>query len=287
MKFFADTADLGEIKYSFGRGVSDGITTNPKIMESTGDLSKGVDEACKNIVKKYPNVPISLETDLRGMEIGEINKSYLKVKEILLEQAHHLSEFGKNVVIKIPICKGGLEAITILAEKGIQTNVTACMTPYQALEAAKSGATYVSLFANRMLDSRILSLAGYSPEIILTNLPWKKIVKENKEKYFEEAWNKVLQEIAYVANELDYTSTSLIIGSIRSPEDIHRIVKAKPQVITIPTKIVEGLENIPELKDSKRTFNDFSQVEMGNSLTHPMTTYTLEEFERAADTYRK
>ena len=36
MKFFADTADLGEIKYSFGRGVNDGITTNPKIMESTG-----------------------------------------------------------------------------------------------------------------------------------------------------------------------------------------------------------------------------------------------------------
>ena len=31
MKFFADTADLNEIDYCFSRGVSDGITTNPKI----------------------------------------------------------------------------------------------------------------------------------------------------------------------------------------------------------------------------------------------------------------
>ena len=287
MKFFADTANLEEIKYCFEKGIFDGITTNPKIMESTGDLSKGVDEACRNIVEKYPNVPISLETDLRGIEIPEIDSSYLKVKEILLEQAYHLSEFGKNVVIKIPICKGGLEATTILAGKGIQTNVTACMTPYQALEAAKSGATYVSLFANRMLDARILNLAGYSSEIILTDPSWKEKVKENKEKYFEKAWDTALKEIAYVASELDKTSSSLIVGSIRSPEDIHRLVRARPQVITIPTKIVESLERILDLKNTKRDFNDFSEIEIGDSLVHPMTTYTLEEFERAADSYRK
>lgn len=287
MKFFADTANLEEIKYCFEEGVCDGITTNPKIMESTGDLSKGVDEACRNIVEKYPNVPISLETDLRGCAIEKLDELYLKIKETLLEQAHHLSKFGKNVVIKIPICKGGLEATIILAEKGIQTNVTACMTPYQALEAAKSGATYVSLFANRMLDSRILNLAGHSSKIILTDPSWKEKVKENKEKYFEKAWDITLKEIAYVAGELDTTNSSLIVGSIRSPEDIYRLVGAKPQVITIPTKIVEGLERILDLKNTKRGFNDFSEIEIGDSLVHPMTTYTLEEFERAADSYRK
>ena len=287
MKFFADTADLREIAYCFDKNVDNGITTNPKIMETTGDLSNGVDQAYKSLLEKYENVPVSLETDLRGIEISEIENSYLKVKQVLLEQAEYLSKLGDNVIIKIPICKGGLEATTILAKKGIQTNVTACMTPYQALEASKQGATYVSLFANRMLDAKILNLAGHSSEVILTNPSWKELVKENKDKYFEKAWELVIKEIAYVAQELEGTNSKLIIGSIRSPKDIHRIIKAKPQVITIPTKIVQGLENILDLKNQERIITNFSGIEKGNSLNHPMTEYTLEEFERAADTYRK
>lgn len=286
MKFFADTANLEEIKYCFDKKVDDGITTNPKIMESTGDLSKGFEDACKEIVDKYPNSPVSLETDLRGFEVSKINSLSSRVRNVLLGQADNLASLGKNVVIKIPICKGGLEATAILSERNIQTNVTACITPYQALEAAKNGATYVSLFANRILDSKILSLAGNSLETIITNLAWKEIVKENKEQYFEQAWNLVVKEIAYVANELDRTSSSLIVGSIRSPDDIYRISKAAPQVITIPTGIVRGLENIPSIKKRKRKTFDFSDIEVGNSLSHPMTEYTLEEFEKAADSYR-
>ena len=64
MKFFADTANIEEIEYCFSRRVNDGITTNPKIMESTGDLSNGFLEACKKILAHYPKVPVSLETDL-------------------------------------------------------------------------------------------------------------------------------------------------------------------------------------------------------------------------------
>lgn len=286
MKFFADTANLEEIKYCFDKKVDDGITTNPKIMESTGDLSKGFEDACRVIVEKYPNSPVSLETDLRGIEVSKINSSSSRVRNVLLEQADNLASLGKNVVIKIPICKGGLEATAILSERNIQTNVTACMIPYQALEAVKNGATYVSLFANRMLDAKILSLAGNSLETIITNLAWKDIVKDSKKKYFEQAWDLVVKEIAYVAQKLEGTSSSLIVGSIRSPEDIYRISKAAPQVITIPTGIVRGLENIPLIKERRRKTLDFSDVEVGNSLFHPMTEYTLEEFEKAADSYR-
>ena len=286
MKFFADTANLEEIEYCFGKRVDDGITTNPKIMESTGDLSRGFEDACRVIVEKYPNVPVSLETDLRGLEVSEINSLSSSVRNVLLEQADKLASLGRKVVIKIPICKGGLEATAILSKRNIQTNVTACITPYQTLEAVKSGATYVSLFANRMLDSRIFSLAGNSLGTIITNSAWKEIVKDNKEQYFEQAWDLVIKEIAYVANELDSTSSSLIVGSIRSPEDIYRISKAAPQVITIPTDIVRGLENIPSIKERRRKTFDLSDIEIGNSLFHPMTEYTLEEFEKAADSYR-
>lgn len=286
MKFFADTASLNEIEYSFSSGVNDGITTNPKIIESTGDLSNGFREACKSIINKYPNVPISLETDLDGMSLFEVHSKPEKVKKSLLKQAYYLRDLGENVVIKIPICEGGLLATEELFKKGIKTNVTACMTPYQALTAASYGATYVSLFANRMLDSKILEFSNFSLEEIEKNVFWKEVLKENKEKYFEEAWSETINEIAYVAKELEGKNTELIVGSIRSSEDIYRIVKAQPQIITIPTKIVENLENIIELKKCDRKDFDFKNSSFKNSITHPMTNYTLKEFEESAKKYK-
>jgi transaldolase len=161
------------------------------------------------------------------------------------------------------------------------------MTPYQALTASRFGKGYVSLFANRMLDSHILDLAGHSLEQITTNPDWKKLVAEAKEKHFEEAWYRTLNQISYVASELDNNPDSdLIVGSIRSPKDIYRLIHACPQVITIPTKIVRGLENIPGLKEVPRTIQG-KKVDIGCSISHPMTQYTLEEFEKAADCYRK
>lgn len=287
MKFFADTASLEEIVYCFDNHVDDGITTNPKIIECTGDLSCGFEKACKLILEKYPNTPVSLETDLRGIDLNEIHNKPREVSDILYKQAIELASWGSNVVVKIPICKGGLLTTEALAEQGIKTNVTACMTPYQALEAASAGATYVSLFANRILDSHILQLSGHSLDEIIINPIWKKIVAENKEKYFDMAWMQTLQEIAYVAGKLDGTSTQLIVGSIRTPEDILKIIQAEPQIITIPTKIVKDLKNcgkdIEYLKQTKRTITG----PLGDSLYHPMTDYTLAEFEKAADSYRK
>ncbi len=285
MKFFADTASVKEIDDCFSRKVDDGITTNPKIMELTGDLSLGFEVACREIIRKYPSVPISLETDLRGISIEDLNQRKKDVKEVLLKQAYEIAGWGKNVVIKIPVCQGGLEATTELSKKGIKTNVTACMTPYQALTAAKAGATYVSLFANRMLDSKILELAGVNPQAILTDSNWKEIVKQNQH-LSEKAWEIVLGQIAYVAKKLDGTNTSLIVGSIRSPKDISRLVKAGPQIITIPYKIVQELEGISNLKKTLRSI--FSEeVFVGDSLEHPMTTYSIDEFEKSAELYRK
>ena len=291
IKFFADTANISDIEYCFLKGVNKGITTNPKILEDTGDMSLGFEGACKSIVDKYPNVPISLETDLRGIDVQNLKtENTQKVKKILLKQAYILSNLGENVVVKIPVCEGGLLAAEQLAKEGIKTNITACMTPYQALKAADVGNGYVSLFANRILDTHILELAGYSPIVIKQDNKWKELVKENKEKYFDQAWRQTQAEIGYVAQELEKNSSvELIIGSIRSPEDIYKILEAQPQVITIPTKIVRGLEercsDLSKLKKTKRSIG-IKGILFGNSISHPMTDYTLIEFEKAADSYR-
>ena len=299
MKFFADTASVAEIEYCFSQHVSDGITTNPKILETTGDLSGGFEKACKDLLRRYSHVPISLETDLRGIDIKDLASKAYRVSDVLLAQAFDIASWGTNTVIKIPVCEGGLLAAKKLSEQGVVTNVTACMTPYQALEAAKTGSAYVSLFANRMLDCNILELTGHSLEEILKNpelrdgLPvWKDVLVRSTPEFFEQAWAKTVDEISYVASRLDNTRTQLIVGSIRSPRDIHRIASARPQVITIPTKIVQFLEkegcDIAKLKETPRTVNpDPSSVSVGDSIYHPMTSYTLEEFEKAADVYRK
>lgn len=288
MKFFADTASLSEIEYCFSRKVNDGITTNPKIMETTGDLSLGFEGACKSILEKYPNVPVSLETDLRGIDVRNLSSASPKqVRDVLLNQAYTLAELGSNVVVKIPICEGGLLAARALAKEGIKTNITACMTPYQALRAAEAGYGYVSLFSNRMLDSHLLELSGHSLETILNDPNWKEYVKNSRLNFLTEAWERTLTQIAYVASELESNpNVELIVGSIRTPDDIYKLANAQPQIITIPTKIVEGLTEIPKIKTTTRSIAG-EDVILGDSLSHPMTQYTLEEFEKAADSYRK
>ena len=285
MKFFADTASLKEIEYCFSRGVNDGITTNPKILETTGDLSLGFESACKAILQKYPNVPISLETDLRGIDLSNTENNIRKVRDVILKQAREISSWQDNVVVKIPFCLGGLLATEILFEEGIKTNVTATMTPYQALEAANAGATFVNIFVNRVLDCYVLESAGYKLEDVLKTQSWKDIAKANKEKYINQAWDRVLREIAYVAKKLEGKKAQLIAASIRSPEDILKIAQAEPQIITIPTKIVEGLQDIEKIKQTVRTI-DSENVTIIKSISHPMTSSVLEEFEKAADLYR-
>ncbi len=285
MKFFADTASLKEIEYCFSRGINDGITTNPKILETTGDLSLGFESACKAILQKYPNVPISLETDLRGIDLSNTENNIRKVRDVILKQAREIASWGDNVVVKIPFCLGGILATEILFEEGIKTNVTATMTPYQALEAANAGATFVNIFVNRVLDCYVLELAGYKLEDVLKTPSWKDVVKANKEKYINQAWDRVLREIAYVAKKLEGKKAQLIAASIRSPEDILKIAQAEPQIITIPTKIVEGLTDIEKIKQTVRTIIP-ENITIIKSISHPMTSSVLEEFEKAADLYR-
>ncbi len=288
IKFFADTAAIAEIDDCFSKDVSDGITTNPMIMKNAGVSDFG--EACRALIARYPQVPISLETDLQGIPIADLNSRVADVKKILLQQARAIAEYGPNAVVKIPICRGGLEAVAELVQEGIKTNVTACMTPYQALTAARVGATYVSLFANRMLDTHTLTLSGNALDKIgAPGVDWKKIVSENRAEHGEHAWQTVLAQIYFVAEELrrEHPSTELIVGSIRSPEDISRLVCARPHIITIPYGIVKQLRDIPALKIISQMSEYFGGVVYGDSIHHPTTAVTLEEFERAADSYRK
>jgi transaldolase len=135
MKFFIDTADIGEIKEAASMGIIDGVTTNPSLVAKTG---RGFRETLLEICDVVDG-PVSAEV---------VSES----AEGMMVEARELSGLRENIVVKIPLIPEGLKATRMCAEEGIKTNVTLCFSPTQALMAAKAGATYVSPFVGRLDD---------------------------------------------------------------------------------------------------------------------------------------
>ena len=135
MKFFIDSADIGEIREALAMGMCDGVTTNPSLVAKTGKTFQAVID---EIVHTVPG-PVSLEVTTNSFDD-------------MLVQAEELASFGDNVVVKLPLTRPGLRACKVLSEKKIATNVTLCFSPNQALLAAKAGATYISPFVGRLDD---------------------------------------------------------------------------------------------------------------------------------------
>jgi transaldolase len=63
-----------------------------------------------------------------------------------------LAALAPNVVVKVPVMPEGLAATKMLAERGIDVNMTLCFTVPQALMSARAGARYVSPFIGRFDD---------------------------------------------------------------------------------------------------------------------------------------
>ncbi|NIM91932.1 MAG: fructose-6-phosphate aldolase [Candidatus Aminicenantes bacterium] len=135
MKFFLDTANLGQIKEAASWGILDGVTTNPTLISKE---NVKFEELIKEITRIVPG-PISVES------------VSTKAKDIVKE-AESLAKMADNVVVKIPICVEGLKAIRELSQRGVQVNTTLIFSPLQALLAAKAGARYVSPFIGRLDD---------------------------------------------------------------------------------------------------------------------------------------
>lgn len=135
MKFFIDTANIGEIEEALTMGMVDGVTTNPSLIAKE---KRPFDEVVKKILTLVKG-PVSLEV------MGLTHKEMVK-------EAEKLVKYGNQVVIKIPLTPEGLKATKILSDKGIQVNQTLIFSPLQALMAAKCGAAYVSPFVGRLDD---------------------------------------------------------------------------------------------------------------------------------------
>ena len=135
MKFFADTADLDEIKELNDLGLLDGVTTNPSIIAKSG--VQFLDHVAK--ICEICDGPVSAEVAATDYDT-------------MIKEADKISEIAKNITVKLPLTEAGLKACKALSDRNIMTNVTLCFSPGQALLAAKAGATFISPFVGRLDD---------------------------------------------------------------------------------------------------------------------------------------
>lgn len=139
MKFFLDTADLGEIRRAADAGLIDGITTNPSLLSNAAAGGGNPREILADICRAVAG-PVSAEvvaTDTEGM----------------LRQGQELARIADNIVIKVPLTEDGLKACRRFRAEDVRVNVTLCFSPVQALLAAKAGASYISPFVGRVDDT--------------------------------------------------------------------------------------------------------------------------------------
>ena len=135
MKFFADTAEIADIRELADAGLLDGVTTNPSLIKKSGrDFIETITE-----IASVVSGPVSAEV------VATEHKA-------MMNEAEKLRKIAKNIVIKVPLTPDGLKTCKALTSDGTMVNVTLCFSANQALLAAKAGASFISPFGGRHDD---------------------------------------------------------------------------------------------------------------------------------------
>lgn len=134
MKFFLDSAHVHEIEYALEMWDIDGVTTNPRHVEVTGQPFLQVIQAIGALVAGTDKTVST-----------EINP-YHDTWQAMVTEGEKLAGLCPNFVIKVPSTEAGFKACKVLRGEGIRVNVTVCFSAMQALQAMRMGATYISPF---------------------------------------------------------------------------------------------------------------------------------------------
>ena len=209
MKFFLDTADLGEIEEANSWGALAGVTTNPTLYSRIGgkleDFHSHIKKIC-DIVGE--NCPVSAE-------------SVAMQRDEIVADGRILADIAPNVVVKVPTCIEGLAATRKLASEGIRVNVTLCFSVPQAVLAARAGARYISPFIGRFDD---ISEDGL--------LQVQQIVQAINNYDFRE-------------NTVNAEQVEVIAASIRSANHVTQCALFGADIATVPFAVMKKLVRHP------------------------------------------
>ncbi len=169
MKFFIDTANLDQIREANDLGILDGVTTNPSLMAKEGIVGEAA------VMQHYKDICAIVDGDVSA-EV--ISTDYAG----MIAEGEKLAALHENIVVKVPMIKDGIKAISYFTRKGIRTNCTLVFSAGQAILAAKAGATYLSPFIGRIDDiswdgmdliksiAEIYAVQGYETQILAASV---------------------------------------------------------------------------------------------------------------------
>ena len=202
-KIFCDIADFKTIKSYNLKKYVDGFTTNPSLMRMAG--AKNYKNYCLKILKVCKKKPISFEV-------------FADDPSEMLDQAHKINSWGKNVYVKIPVVnsKGKFMGPIIkkLSDKKIKLNITAVYTFSQTnaifKNLNKKTKSIISIFAGRMADK------GKDPVPV-----FKKSIKLVK----------------------NYKNIEILWASTREAYNFIQAEQLRCNIITMPPNIIEKINS--------------------------------------------
>ncbi len=196
MKIFLDSADINEIRELSKTNFIDGVTANPSLIAKSGrNILEVIEEICGII-----SGPVSAEVTATDYET-------------MMLEANRFIKLAKNVSIKVPLTRDGLQTCRTLSEKGVSVNVTLCFSPSQAILAAKAGASFISPFVGRLDD---IGQNGLD----------------------------LIYDIVEIYNNYNF-KTEVLVASVRGVHHIVESAKIGANIVTIPAKTFKEMYNHP------------------------------------------
>lgn len=196
MRIFIDSANLDEIRRAAAYGIVDGVTTNPSLIAKEGrEHHDQIRAICAIIGGDVSAEVVATEADA------------------MVAEGRDLAKIHDSVVVKIPLIRDGIKAVSRLTAEGIRTNVTLCFTATQALLAAKAGAYLISPFMGRLDD---ISQSGA----------------------------ELIREIVTIYDKYGF-ATQVLAASARGPLHVKESALAGAHVCTLPYKVFDKLFNHP------------------------------------------
>ena len=212
MKLFLDTANLEELRAGAKWGIVDGVTTNPSLIAKEGKPIQEQIAAICDIVD------------------GPVSAEVVSVEaKAMITEGRELAKIHKNVIVKVPLIRDGIEACSALSKEGIRVNVTLCFSPAQALLAAKAGAYCVSPFVGRLDDIGAVGM-------------------------------DLIRQIVAIYENYDF-ETQVLAASLRGSLHVVEAALAGAHIGTLPFKVLDSLFNHPLTdKGLEQFLKDYNKV---------------------------
>ena len=225
-EIYCDIAELSKIRKFNKKKIVKGFTTNPSLMRKAG--AKDYSKYSKKILKISKKKPVSLEV---------FGDNYESMKT----QALKISEWGKNVYVKIPITNSKKQfmgkLIKELNAKNIMINITAVYSSNQVRKILK--------FINKKTNVIISIFAGRAGDVGIDPIPeFKKSIHLSKK----------------------FKNVKILWASVREPYNYIQAQQLGCHLITVPPGIIEKIEKFGKsfsiltnetvkgfLKDSKKS----------------------------------